>query len=79
VYFVYSVAPLFFPPQISQARTGPGRVHRFPFFATDAVLSAIEGEHRDLRELRKFTAEPAEFAEKIVFILNLSGLGVLCG
>jgi hypothetical protein len=32
-----------------------------------------------LRELRKFTAEPAEFAEKIVFILSLSGLGVLCG
>jgi len=27
----------------------------------------------------KFTAEPAEFAEKNVFILNLSGLGVLCG
>jgi hypothetical protein len=35
--------------------------------------------HRGHRELRKFTAEPAEFAEKIVFILNLSGLGVLCG
>jgi hypothetical protein len=31
------------------------------------------------RELRRFTAEPAEFAEKIVYILKLSGLGVLCG
>jgi hypothetical protein len=26
-----------------------------------------------------FTAETAEVAEKTLFILNLSGLGVLCG
>jgi len=31
------------------------------------------------RELRKLAAEPAEFAEKIVCILKLRGLGVLCG
>jgi hypothetical protein len=39
-------------------------------FCHRAISPPARGEHKDHRELRKFTADPGEFAEKIVFILR---------